>query len=185
MPRPQLHTVPTLAPLVVLPGRLIERALFATDYHRATGRIDVFDDDEAVRCCRFDHVPGDATLRVEYAGEGVVYVGDSRQGRLEYPDGRVAAASSAREPRDIPNWLLCPALAPIWGRPGEDWSVDSSSPQWVDDERFRLPLRALRPGQRDGYIEVRWPQAYLTRLTLGSEHYVLRELDWERTAQFG
>lgn len=166
-------------PVSPSPSSLVERALQTTDYIWARGRIDVVDNGETVRSCRFGHEPLASKLEVQCSIEAVTYRGDARGGSLTYTDGRVVPATSAREPRDIPNWLLCPALAPIWGRTCDGWLIDTSMTDWTEPGRARIPLRAVRRGLPDGYADVVWPQAYISTLALGQEHYVLRELDWQ------
>jgi hypothetical protein len=167
------------SPVPPSPSSLVERALQTTDYIWARGRIDVVDNGETVRSCRFGHEPLASKLEVQCSIEAVTYRGDAHGGSLTYTDGRVVPATSAREPRDIPNWLLCPALAPIWGRTCDGWLIDTSMTDWTEPGRARIPLRAVRRGLPDGYADVVWPQAYISTLALGQEHYVLRELDWQ------
>ncbi|MBV9592337.1 MAG: hypothetical protein JO147_00865 [Actinobacteria bacterium] len=153
----------------------LERALRAGDYAFARGRIDVIEDGGLVRRCRFVHVPPRDELEVYE--DDVTYVGDARTGQLRYSDGTTEPATSARAARDIPNWLLRPALAPIWGRDGDGWSLDATQLVLVDDH-IRVPLQARRADLSDGFIDVVWPGAYLSHLSFGEDEYRLRELEW-------
>jgi hypothetical protein len=166
-------TLMTAPPRVA--ARSVARTLLATDYHRAAGRIDVVEDGVIVRSCRFVHVPSRAELRVQCAIDGTSYVGEGGHAYLERPDGARFRAGPPSAPRDIPNWLLCPSLAPIWGRPGECWQADLRESVPVRDGLVTVPLRS------DGFFEAAWPGGYLRRLVLGAEHYVLRELNWQPT----
>ena len=161
-------------------GRSVERALLATDYHRAAGRIDVVEHGVTVRSCRFVHVPDRAELRVYCSIDNILYLGSGRHGLIKRADGRRFAAPAPTAHRDIPNWLLCPSLAPIWGRAGEDWSADTSGSLVVDGRIVTVPLHGS--ADRVGHIEIVWPGAYLRRLALADEHYVLHELDWQPSA---
>jgi hypothetical protein len=167
----------TAAPPLHVPAWDVELALLSADYSRAEGRIDVVERDVTVRSCRFVHIPGRALLRVHCAVDGITYVGHGDRAHIERPNGSRHPAVPPTAPRDIPNWLLCPALAPIWGRPGDGWRAALSGRSPLRDGAVTVPLRALDAHQQDGYLDVVWPDGHLRVLALGDEHYVLRELD--------
>lgn len=171
-----------LAPSVErIRGVDVERALFRTDYHRAEGLIDVYEAGILVRRCRFLHVPAKQVMRVHCAVDNITYLGRGEHGCIVHADGSRFDAVGACAPRDIPNWLLCPSLAPIWGRDGEEWDADTSGILRLRDGAVTVPLRTVSPRQKDGYAEVVWPGAYLRRLVFGDEQYLLRELTWQPT----
>jgi hypothetical protein len=169
-------------PPVTRPGRMLldralERRLLSSDYDRASGQIDVVVDGVLVNRCDFTHVPTMSRLHVRCSVEGWTYTGDARHGRLDYVDGRTAAATSASEVRDIPNWLLCPSLAPIWGRPGERRRLDGAAAEALAGGQYRVPLRSITGAEPDGFADVVWPDGYLSRLVMGEETYLVRRLE--------
>jgi hypothetical protein len=170
-----------VVPPMVVPGHAVESVLFSTDYHRAEGLIDVLEHGTVVRSCRFVHTPATSALWVHCSVDRTTYIGDGKHGHVEHPDGRRFPAPGATAIRDIPNWLLCPRTAPIWGRPGEDWDADTSRAMPVTDGAVTLVLAATSRRQRSGSAEVAWPEGYLRQLDLGDEQYLLRELTWRPT----
>lgn len=169
------------APPAVLPGSVVQAVVLGTDYHRAEGRIEVLERGRVVRNCRFVHVPRTSSLWVHCSIDRTTYVGDGAHGRIEHADGRWSSAPGATSTRDIPNWLLCPSVAPIWGRPGDDWQVDMARMLRLRGTTITVALHTTSPRQRDGEAEIAWPDGYLRRLAFGDEHYVLRELNWRPT----
>jgi hypothetical protein len=178
VPPPLLNPpAPTRRPGRAPSVRAVEELLMRSDYDHASGRIDILTDGAVVNSCEFTHVPRVELLRVRCSVEGWTYIGDARRGRLDYDDGRTAAATPASEPRDVPNWLLCPSLAPIWGRPGERWRLDGAAAEPIAGGHYRVPLRSLAGGEPDGYADVVWPDGYLSQLVMGGETYVVRNVE--------
>jgi hypothetical protein len=155
--------------------QLVENTIFATDYRYASGRIDVIERGDTVRSCRSVHDPQAQRRWIRCSVEELTYVADAGTGRLERADGSSILAVPASEPRDIPDWLLCPVLAPIWGSPGQHWRADTAALQ-SHGNRIRMPLRSAA---QTGFAEIVWPDRYLSQLSLGDELYVVRELDWQ------
>lgn len=155
----------------------IEAALFSTDYRYASGRIDVLDRGETVRSSRFIH-DSVAQRRWDHCSvENLTYTGRGCTGELERADGRLMVAQPAIETRDIPDWLLCPMIAPIWGRPGEQWRADTTAAKDYGDH-IKMPLWS---STASGFAEIAWPDGHFSKLCLGDETYVVRELDWQPT----
>jgi hypothetical protein len=174
--RPSAHTDLIATAERLAAGGGLEQALFAADYDCAEGWIDVHEDGELIRSCRFRDDARQQEFWSHCSVTALTYRENADHGWLDGRDGRIVRAAEAGRRRDIPHWLLLPFFAPIWGRPGDGWQVDLNHVELLPTQELRLTLRSLDAERADGYADVAWPQTHLRRLSLGTELYELREV---------